>query len=332
MVQQMIEKFEEYKFLNSQTAMPVGAKQSPVSAKKIALRDLPSETNNFAPKPSEGSPNKDKDLDPPNETNNIASKPLEESPHKDNGSITGFAGFSGSKRKQLSSPSTLSPTQQPGYSVYNGHLVYVRRKLEAESSKVCADNVDCSESVNDGFTEMKFPRDEHEKKSMASGDEICMCSPKNCIDSPKKLSISPIEGEEYWKERFVRLQMFLKNCDQSNQEEYVQRLRSLSASGRNMHAVELEKRAIQLLLEEGITSYNDSNLSLYQSPFDSHRLCCSRDQSNARSSQENSLVVAKNYCCTGFTVCSYGAVKVDFDPFPRVELSGIGGGYQNNTI
>ncbi|XP_078448410.1 uncharacterized protein LOC144716986 [Wolffia australiana] len=55
----------------------------------------------------------------------------------------------------------------------------------------------------------------------------------------------------YWKERFLMLQKFLNQCDQSDQEEYIQTLRSASAAVRSKHAVDLEKRAIHLLLEEG---------------------------------------------------------------------------------
>ncbi|XP_010242893.1 PREDICTED: uncharacterized protein LOC104587121 isoform X3 [Nelumbo nucifera] len=58
-------------------------------------------------------------------------------------------------------------------------------------------------------------------------------------------------SESHWKERFLRLQTFLRNCDHSSQEEYIQMLRSLPPVGRSRHAVELEKRAIHLSLEEG---------------------------------------------------------------------------------
>ncbi|CAN6291613.1 unnamed protein product [Urochloa humidicola] len=61
----------------------------------------------------------------------------------------------------------------------------------------------------------------------------------------KQLSI------QYWNERFNRLQTYLESCDHSTQEGYLRKLRSLSAAGRSMHAIELEKRAIHLLVEEG---------------------------------------------------------------------------------
>ncbi|XP_051219926.1 uncharacterized protein [Lolium perenne] len=55
----------------------------------------------------------------------------------------------------------------------------------------------------------------------------------------------------YWSERYNRLQTYLENCDRSSQEGYMRMLRPLSATGRSMHAIELEKRAIHLLVEEG---------------------------------------------------------------------------------
>nr|XP_051219602.1 uncharacterized protein LOC127336796 isoform X5 [Lolium perenne] len=55
----------------------------------------------------------------------------------------------------------------------------------------------------------------------------------------------------YWSERYIRLQTYLENCDRSPQEGYMQMLRSLSAAGRSLHAIELEKRAIHLLVGEG---------------------------------------------------------------------------------
>lgn len=52
-------------------------------------------------------------------------------------------------------------------------------------------------------------------------------------------------------DRFLRLQAFLRNNEQSGQEEYMRMLRSLSSAGRSKHAIELEKRAANLLIEEG---------------------------------------------------------------------------------
>ncbi|XP_037443014.1 transcriptional regulatory protein AlgP-like [Triticum dicoccoides] len=58
-------------------------------------------------------------------------------------------------------------------------------------------------------------------------------------------------GDPDWKARFLRLQAFLRNNEQSGQEEYIRMLQSLSSAGRSKHAIELEKRAVNLLIEEG---------------------------------------------------------------------------------
>lgn len=52
-------------------------------------------------------------------------------------------------------------------------------------------------------------------------------------------------------ERYVRLQNFLKECDESNCQNYIQVLRHLSPAELSRHAFELEARAIQLAMEEG---------------------------------------------------------------------------------
>lgn len=54
-----------------------------------------------------------------------------------------------------------------------------------------------------------------------------------------------------FQQRFKELQAFLKQCDETDQNECMQALRSLSAATRSGHAVELETRAIRLSLEEG---------------------------------------------------------------------------------
>ncbi|KAJ9704623.1 hypothetical protein PVL29_002939 [Vitis rotundifolia] len=56
---------------------------------------------------------------------------------------------------------------------------------------------------------------------------------------------------QYWEERNLQLQRLLRKLDQSNQEDYLQMLRSLSSIELSRHAVKLERRSIQLSLEEG---------------------------------------------------------------------------------
>ncbi|XP_076919537.1 uncharacterized protein LOC143580380 isoform X2 [Bidens hawaiensis] len=58
-------------------------------------------------------------------------------------------------------------------------------------------------------------------------------------------------NDEQWADRFIRLQNFIKQCDSSDHRENIQLLVRLSPSELSKHAVELEKRAIQLTIEEG---------------------------------------------------------------------------------
>ncbi|KAL2522278.1 uncharacterized protein Fot_26201 [Forsythia ovata] len=52
-------------------------------------------------------------------------------------------------------------------------------------------------------------------------------------------------------ERFIRLQNILRQCDEANQRDRIQMLLYLSPLELSKHAVELEKRAIQLTIDEG---------------------------------------------------------------------------------
>lgn len=67
-------------------------------------------------------------------------------------------------------------------------------------------------------------------------------------------------------ERFIRLQKFLKQCDEANQRDYTQTLMHLSPSDLSKHAVELEKRAIQLTIEEGNEMQRMKALNIFIKP------------------------------------------------------------------
>ncbi|KAL3845881.1 hypothetical protein ACJIZ3_003284 [Penstemon smallii] len=67
-------------------------------------------------------------------------------------------------------------------------------------------------------------------------------------------------------ERYIRLQKFLKQCDEDNQREYIQKLLHLSPAELSKHAVDLEKRAIQLTLEEGNEMQRKMSLNILPKP------------------------------------------------------------------
>ncbi|XP_008812238.2 uncharacterized protein LOC103723179 isoform X1 [Phoenix dactylifera] len=263
MIQQMVDNFSKYGMVSSGSAMAAGDKQHSVSVKKVALRELPNESRNIITKPTGTSPlPKDKRLTP------------------DSVKVVG------TKRPQPDDPSSPSSHQTPGNIGPNGHLVYVRRKLETEQGKMStfinmdsADSPESRKSSNNGTKEQNVQQCQTQEPkaaslpvpvpvaspSMSSGKRLLPHCPGKLITGLAALephesmvtSTTPVladsqtPGNQDWKERFIQLQMFLKSCDQSSQEEYILMLRSLSAVGRSRHAVELEKRAIHLLLEEG---------------------------------------------------------------------------------
>ncbi|CAL9115376.1 unnamed protein product [Musa textilis] len=246
--------------------MPVGDEQI-LLAKKVALRELP------------------------NESKNITNKPLLNSLPKDcvKGLTHESGKVAGTKRQQPDGPPCPSSNLPQVKVSPLANLVYTRRKLETEQGKMgafvyinhaespelrklssnCTKRlnmqkeliqepkvVSSSSYVSDAITSpamssmgLAFPHSHGKSISRLAGpepqDSAIAAECPFPADPPHKVH------NEGWKDRFLRLQMFLKACDQSYQEDYIQMLRSLSAIGRSRHAVELEKRAIHLLLEEG---------------------------------------------------------------------------------
>lgn len=218
--------------------MPSSDKQLPLSVKKAATRELPNKGANIVNMSQGTSP-----------------------PPKDKGPTTDPTKAVGTKRLQCDTPSS------PGY-----HNVYVRRKVESDQSKVNSSQ----ELKGNGRVKTKeqeaqqnAQQDEAKKPQVASpvAESIELVSSKSPENpnaeivqektEPPVASGTGIQDDvqqssiQYWNERFNRLQTYLENCDRSTQEGYLRKLRSLSAAGRSMHAIELEKRAIHLLVEEG---------------------------------------------------------------------------------
>ncbi|RRT36498.1 hypothetical protein BHE74_00043513 [Ensete ventricosum] len=232
--------------------MPVGEEQI-LSAKKVALRELPNESKNKTNKPL---------------LNSLPKDCLKGLTHE-SGKVVG------SKRQQPDGPPSPSSNLPQVKVSPLANLVYTRRKLETEQGKMGAcvyiDHAEspelrklssnCTKRLNmqkelilepkaTSSMGLAFPHSHGKSISRLAGPEpqdstIAAAECPFPADPPHKVH------NEGWKDRFLRLQMFLKTCDQSHQEDYIQMLRSLSAIGRSRHAVELEKRAIYLLLEEG---------------------------------------------------------------------------------
>lgn len=181
-------------------------------------------------------------------------------------------------------PKDKGPTTEPGKAIgikrpqtdtHSGpayHNVYVRRKVESEHSKVNPSQ-ELKGNGKEKAKELEGSQDvQHEEANKPqvappaaeSVELVSSKSPEKPNEEivpektePPVASSTGIQEEvkqstiEYWNERFNRLQTYLENCDNSTQEGYLRELRSLSAAGRNMHAIELEKRAIRLLVDEG---------------------------------------------------------------------------------
>ncbi|KAL8491493.1 hypothetical protein ACS0TY_023200 [Phlomoides rotata] len=71
-------------------------------------------------------------------------------------------------------------------------------------------------------------------------------APPRTVDSKSTNDLLRIETE-----RYIRLQNFLKKCDEADHREYSQILMHLSPSELSKHAVVLEKRSMQLTYDEG---------------------------------------------------------------------------------
>ncbi|KAA8535929.1 hypothetical protein F0562_028407 [Nyssa sinensis] len=235
----------------------------PVAAKKTALRDLQRENRIKVPKSMESS----------------------QFP-KGSGPTIEAIKVSGTKRPasecMVSPPHQQSPTSNAA----NGHLVYVRRKPEPELGKSST----CDNTNNNAdYPQSRKLSDQDEttqQKSQMSETKICIPEvtpiprPSLMCFSSGKPSVPPSLGKsgnilppadstylhvtsaipsldypkrmnnQHWEERYHQIKNLLKHLDQSNQEDYTQMLQSFSSVELSRHAFELEKRSIQLSLEE----------------------------------------------------------------------------------
>ncbi|KAF5206515.1 Integral membrane protein hemolysin-III, putative isoform [Thalictrum thalictroides] len=190
---------------------------------------------------------------------------------------------SGTKRPTpecvMGPPCHLSPSSNGTI----GNHVYIRRKSEqeVEKSNTCdkmENNADCLQSKPFNHGTQVTPRQQTPLQGTKNysafaypGASIKMYSPggasiplslgkavnvpsadlnRPSVASGSSPANSQWTSDQHFKERFLRLQAFLKSYDNSSHEEYTQMLRALTSVGRSRHAVELEKRAIHLLLEE----------------------------------------------------------------------------------
>ncbi|KAE8668346.1 TMEMX1 [Hibiscus syriacus] len=203
---------------------------------------------------------------------------------------------SGTKRPSPECPVSPSYCQSPSTSSINGHLFYVRRKPEAELGKNCT--FDCISTSNcqqprhagqvEGIRQQNPEIKEPKVSCLPAFSPVPMTSSTSSsakasvplhsgkpamrlpsLESNQHPVVSAASGLDsprgtkklHWEERYYQLQMLLKKLDQSDLEDYARMLRSLSAVELSKHAVELEKRSIQLSLEEGEKLWTVSTLN-----------------------------------------------------------------------
>ncbi|KAK4278030.1 hypothetical protein QN277_015930 [Acacia crassicarpa] len=261
MAQQSVDSKSEPGPGSSKTGLP-GDKLLTATVKKTALRELP------------------------NDNKVTVSAPIGSSSIlKDKGRCTDSSRVSGTKRPSSESPMNHNHPQSPSNNAGNGHLVYVRRKAEADLGK----NTACGSPSISAYSPISSSRQPVEDETAQPKSQIkepkVSCFPAfapfpmtSSVSSSGKPSVpfsigksvmrlAPVDSSfgttagptvgnttgpknAHWEDRYFRLQMFLRKLDQSDQEEYFQMLQSLSSIELSRHAVELEKRSIQLSLEE----------------------------------------------------------------------------------
>ncbi|KVH88232.1 uncharacterized protein LOC112502402 [Cynara cardunculus var. scolymus] len=138
----------------------------------------------------------------------------------------------------------------------NRNLVYARRKSDAELSNSRTSDKNRISSYQQLGDQNHIP---HTEAKIKANDSVPSFSRtpansaaariRNCENEQSVILNSP--AMDNWNARFVQLQKYLKQCDSSNPEVYLQKVRSFSTDECSRRAVELERRAIQLMLEEG---------------------------------------------------------------------------------
>uniref|UniRef100_A0A6N2LN55 Uncharacterized protein n=2 Tax=Salix viminalis TaxID=40686 RepID=A0A6N2LN55_SALVM len=244
MVQQTIESiFSEHGLGNADMNLSTHDKHFPLVVKKTALRDVQNE--------------------------NSHSKSGWNSPLSEEGRKT----MNGIKVSGVKRPSSegLMNRPVPCYESSNSgapdfRLVYVRGKSEAEVGKL---------SHPEETAQPKRPQIESTVSSFPALAPMPLAPPISSSGKPsvplplgQSSMFSPAESSYLpagsivpssnpmgkknmlWEERYHQLQISLKKLDESDLDEYVQILQSFSSAQLSKHAIEVEKRSIQLSLEE----------------------------------------------------------------------------------
>ncbi|PWA55748.1 hypothetical protein CTI12_AA344040 [Artemisia annua] len=151
----------------------------------------------------------------------------------------------GQKEETVTQP--LQAKSLPGNNNVSNNLVYARRKADGELNNSRA--LDKNLTPGNQQAGDKKPSPQLGNDGVQSIARIPANSVAARIGSENEHSSMP--AMEHWNTRFSQLQGYLQRCNTLNQEVYLQKLRSYSPDECSRHAVELERRAIQLMVDEG---------------------------------------------------------------------------------
>ncbi|PIA46794.1 hypothetical protein AQUCO_01500381v1 [Aquilegia coerulea] len=164
----------------------------------------------------------------------------------------------------------------------DGHLVYTRKKFKQEP---LLKNNNYEKDTNIGYTQ----QDHQEQQSFQQQAQnegikipcfttvapIAVTAPMVSDGASSPFLVRPLDelqsrepnhptnslslshpafqrmNEQHWRARFLQLETKLRNCDHSSHEEYIQMFQRLPSVDHREHVVELERRAVKLLVEEG---------------------------------------------------------------------------------
>ncbi|XP_057502126.1 uncharacterized protein LOC130785936 isoform X2 [Actinidia eriantha] len=235
---------------NSGTGMPPDYKYSPL-VKKIALRDVQNDNRSLIHSHPECSPDLDRHI---------------------------ICTIKVSGTKRLTPECPISPPLDPSLrkNDVNDHLIHTRRKFELEPDKGrMQDSLDKLAYWPLSSSKHYFHKQEELTRQQSQMRESNLyCAPEVRRNHMASMMAFPYGGpgvsnsigkhgngqpaadskatdDQLRKERYLHLQKFLKQCDEFIQRDYIEVLVNVSPAELSRHAIELEKRAIQLTVEEG---------------------------------------------------------------------------------
>ncbi|CAN4123096.1 unnamed protein product [Withania somnifera] len=246
------------------TGMPAFGKQLPGVTRKTALRDMQNQKSSLMSKH-------------PENTHFLGARPVADPTR-----------VCGTKRLTPERPLNTNSSISLSNNGTNDNILNARRRFELELGKGRIQNnvdkfVEATHSKNLSQLQRTIPQKQNQQREGSSGHPPVAMSnhltpmvafshggqslPNSLgkaghnshaahIDS-SKFSPKPAHAldvkldDQQLTERFIRLQTFLKQYDEANQTDYIQMLLRLPPPELSRLAVDLEKRAIQLTIEEG---------------------------------------------------------------------------------